>query len=205
MKSRVHLTCTPGSVGGLGGRPPRSTRPLDDWRGRSSGRRGFSCSSVLSGTVADLARACSGRSTLAHELAFFLTRGCPSRRSPPGKRRIRDGSSGGSIHRSSPGNGTRRTAPGAATGIARGAGQGLPLARIPEVVCALYEIEPTELRHRGSRHLARAALAADSGDQCGAGGNARGVACGERPQPGSALQCLITHRCERPPAVEMPR
>ena len=26
VTNRVHLTCTPGSVGGLGGRPPRSTR-----------------------------------------------------------------------------------------------------------------------------------------------------------------------------------
>ena len=30
VTSRVHLTCTPGSVGDLGGRPPRSTRPNDD-------------------------------------------------------------------------------------------------------------------------------------------------------------------------------
>ena len=29
VTSRVHLTCTPGSVGDLGGRPPRSTRPRD--------------------------------------------------------------------------------------------------------------------------------------------------------------------------------
>src|SRR5208337_1415468 len=28
VTNRVHLTCTPGSVGDLGGRPPRSTRPL---------------------------------------------------------------------------------------------------------------------------------------------------------------------------------
>jgi hypothetical protein len=27
VTSRMHLTCTSGSVGGLGGRPPRSTRP----------------------------------------------------------------------------------------------------------------------------------------------------------------------------------
>src|SRR5208337_1058791 len=27
VTNRVHLTCTPGSVGDLGGRPPRSTRP----------------------------------------------------------------------------------------------------------------------------------------------------------------------------------
>src|SRR5208337_5440615 len=30
---RVHLTCTPGSVGDLGGGPPRSTRPMTSWRG----------------------------------------------------------------------------------------------------------------------------------------------------------------------------
>ena len=29
VTSRMHLTCTSGSVGDLGGRPPRSTRPLD--------------------------------------------------------------------------------------------------------------------------------------------------------------------------------
>ncbi len=29
MKSRVRLTRMPGSVGGLGGRPPRSTRPIE--------------------------------------------------------------------------------------------------------------------------------------------------------------------------------
>ena len=29
VTSRVHLTCTPGSVGDLGGRPPRSTRPQE--------------------------------------------------------------------------------------------------------------------------------------------------------------------------------
>jgi putative transposase len=34
----------------------------------------------------------------------------------------------------------------------------VPLSRIIEVVCAFYEIEPTELRLRGSRHPARAGL-----------------------------------------------
>ena len=29
VTNRVHLTCTPGSVGDLGGRPPRSTRPKE--------------------------------------------------------------------------------------------------------------------------------------------------------------------------------
>src|ERR1022692_3222936 len=32
MKSQMRLTRTSGSVGGLGGRPPRSTRPLDEWQ-----------------------------------------------------------------------------------------------------------------------------------------------------------------------------
>ena len=75
----------------------------------------------------------------------------------------------------------------------------------------LHEIEPTEPRHRGCRHPARAALAylarsaADSVDQCGAGGNARGLECGQRPQPDSAFRRLVSHRCKRPRAVEMPR
>ena len=34
----------------------------------------------------------------------------------------------------------------------------VPLSRIIEVVCAFYEIEPTELSQRGSRHPARAGL-----------------------------------------------
>jgi hypothetical protein len=34
----------------------------------------------------------------------------------------------------------------------------VPLSRITEVVCAFYQIEPTELSQRGSRHPARAAL-----------------------------------------------
>ncbi len=33
VTNRVHLTCTPGSVGDLGGGPPRSTRPMTSWRG----------------------------------------------------------------------------------------------------------------------------------------------------------------------------
>jgi REP element-mobilizing transposase RayT len=37
--------------------------------------------------------------------------------------------------------------------------QSLPLSRVSEAVCAVYKIERTELRHRGSRHPARAALA----------------------------------------------
>jgi putative transposase len=37
--------------------------------------------------------------------------------------------------------------------------QSLPLSRVSEVVCALYEIERKELNRRGSRHPARAALA----------------------------------------------
>jgi putative transposase len=36
--------------------------------------------------------------------------------------------------------------------------QSLPLSRVSEVVCALFEIERKELRRRGSRHPARAAL-----------------------------------------------
>jgi hypothetical protein len=35
----------------------------------------------------------------------------------------------------------------------------VPLSRIIDVVCFSYEIEPTELGSRGSRHPARAALA----------------------------------------------
>jgi hypothetical protein len=37
--------------------------------------------------------------------------------------------------------------------------QGLTLSRVIEVVCASYEIDRSELRRRGSRHPARAALA----------------------------------------------
>jgi putative transposase len=37
--------------------------------------------------------------------------------------------------------------------------QSLPLSGVIEVVCAYYEIEPTELSRRGSRHPARATLA----------------------------------------------
>jgi hypothetical protein len=37
--------------------------------------------------------------------------------------------------------------------------QSLPLSRVSEVVCALYEIKSKELSRRGSRHPARAALA----------------------------------------------
>ena len=37
--------------------------------------------------------------------------------------------------------------------------QGLPLSRVVEVVCAVYEVDRTELRIRGSGHPARAALA----------------------------------------------
>jgi hypothetical protein len=34
----------------------------------------------------------------------------------------------------------------------------MPLSRIPEVVSGFYQIEPTELSKRGSRHPARPAL-----------------------------------------------
>jgi hypothetical protein len=34
----------------------------------------------------------------------------------------------------------------------------MPLSRITEVVCAFYQVEPTELSQRGSRHPARAGL-----------------------------------------------
>jgi len=37
--------------------------------------------------------------------------------------------------------------------------QGPTLSRVSEVVCALYEVDRAERRHRGSRHPARAALA----------------------------------------------
>jgi hypothetical protein len=37
--------------------------------------------------------------------------------------------------------------------------QGLSIARVSEVGCAVYGIEPSELGQRGSRHPARAAMA----------------------------------------------
>ena len=37
--------------------------------------------------------------------------------------------------------------------------RGLSIARVSEIVCAEYEIEPSELSQRGSRHPARAAMA----------------------------------------------
>ncbi len=40
MRNRVRVMCKPGSVGGLGGRPPRSTRP-----GRRA--RNYKCDNAL--------------------------------------------------------------------------------------------------------------------------------------------------------------
>ncbi len=69
----------------------------------------------------------------------------------------------------------------------------VPLARIIEVVCAFYVVEPTELSQRGSRLPARAALSlsrkkSQFGDQCRARGRAGAVASRKCARPDPAIQ-----------------